>query len=84
VKTKYCQSCSLPLDADSYGTNANGSQNTDYCKYCYDKGQFTQDCTMDEVIELCVPYTVSANPGMSEEAARAQLNQLFPTLKRWK
>lgn len=73
----------MPLDADSYGTNADGSKNTDYCKYCYDNGEFTQDCTMDEVIELCVPYLVSTTPGLSEETARAQMEELFPTLKRW-
>ena len=86
VRTKYqlCQSCSLPLDSDSYGTNADGSKNTDYCKYCFDNGKFTQNCTMDEVIDLCVPYVMSITPGLSEETARTQLGKLFPTLKRWK
>ena len=84
VKTKLCQSCSLPLDPDGLGTNADGSKNADYCKYCYDNGEFTQNCTMDEVIDVCVPYVVSISPGLSEETARTQLRKLFPTLKRWK
>ena len=84
MKTKFCQSCSLPLDEDSLGTNADGSRNTDYCKYCYENGEFTQDCTMEEVIDVCVPYVVATIPNMTEETARTQLTKLFPTLKRWK
>ena len=72
------------MDADSFGTNADGSRNTDYCKYCFENGEFTQDCTMDEVIDVCVPYIVATIPNLDEQTARTQLNKLFPTLKRWK
>jgi hypothetical protein len=68
-----------------YGTEADGSKNGDYCKYCYDSGAFTQpDCTMDEMIEFCVPHMANEASGMSEEKARAMMNEFFPKLKRWK
>lgn len=48
---KICQSCGMPMKDESiYGTNADGSKNSDYCIYCYKDGKFLQDCTMDEMI----------------------------------
>ena len=60
-----------------------GSRSVDYCKYCYEHGAFTSDCTMEEMIEFCVPVMVKENPGMSEDKAREMMTQYFPTLKRW-
>ncbi|MBQ5812196.1 zinc ribbon domain-containing protein [Candidatus Saccharibacteria bacterium] len=39
MEGKICQSCAMPLTSDDmFGTNADGSVNEDYCKWCYDKG----------------------------------------------
>ena len=86
MEEKYCQSCAMPMgESDEiYGTNADGSKNEDYCKYCYDKGQFTAECTMDEMIEFCVPHMVSGSPGMTEDDARNMMKKFFPSLKRWR
>ena len=82
---KFCQSCAMPLSGiEDYGTNKDGSKNDNYCIYCYKDGAFTADCTMDEMIEFCVPHMASVNPGMSEDEARNQMKKFFPTLKRWK
>ncbi len=85
METKYCQMCGMPIkEADGlYGTEADGSVNSDYCKYCYNKGEFTFKGTMEEMIELCIPNMVKANPGMTEDAARKMMNDFFPTLKYW-
>ena len=85
METKYCQMCGMPIkEADGlYGTEADGSVNSDYCKYCYNKGEFTFKGTMEEMIELCNPNMVKANPGMTEDAARKMMNDFFPTLKYW-
>ena len=85
MKEIYCQSCGMPMGAthEMYGTNADGSKNADYCKYCFANGTFISDLTMEEMIEICVPHMVSANAGMSEEKARDMMRQFFPTLKRW-
>jgi hypothetical protein len=83
---KYCQCCGMPMGNtdELYGSNEDGSKNEDYCKYCYENGAFTSNCTMDEMIELCVPSMAAANAGMSEEEARNMMKEFFPTLKRWK
>jgi hypothetical protein len=86
MEQKFCQSCAMPLggDVSMYGTNADGSANTEYCKYCYENGAFTSDMTMDQMIDICVPHMVQANNGMTEESAREMMRSFFPTLKRWK
>ena len=86
MEEKYCQCCGMPMGTtdEMYGTNADGSKSEDYCKYCFENGAFTADCTIDEMIEACVPHMASANSGMSEDEARKMMKEFFPSLKRWK
>lgn len=86
MNEKYCQSCGMPLgDTDElYGTNTDGSKNTEYCKYCFESGKFSFNGTMEEMIEICVPPMVSSHSEMSEEQARNMMREFFPKLKRWK
>jgi len=81
----YCQSCGMPLSesAGMFGKEADGKENRDYCMYCYADGKFTSDVDMDGMIEVCVPFFVEAQPGMTEEGARQQMKACFPMLKRW-
>ena len=38
---KICQSCGMPITSNEMlGTNADGVKNEDYCKYCYECGEF--------------------------------------------
>lgn len=79
----FCQSCSMPIcDEKMKGTKADGSVSDDYCTYCYQKGSFTYDVNMDEMIEICVPHMV--NSGMPEKEARTLLATTLPNLDRWK
>lgn len=78
---KFCQSCGMPLSEEVLGKNLDGSKSEDYCCYCYKDGEFTSDVTMEEMIEVCVPFEVEA--GMKEEDARKRMKEYFPTLKRW-
>ncbi len=82
---KYCQSCGMPMGEtdELYGTNSDGDKSGDYCKYCYENGAFTTDCTMEGMIEFCVPHMTSSNSGMSEDEARGMMKNFFPSLKRW-
>lgn len=86
MNQRFCQSCGMPMGGtdELYGTNADGSKNEEYCKYCFEKGEFTFNGTMEEEIEICIPHMVAANPDMSEEEARKRMLEWFPTLKRWK
>lgn len=81
----FCQSCGMPLSEENQlGTNADQSKNGDYCVYCYKNGAFTADCTMDEMIEFCVPMCSKGQPYPDEETARREMKAFFPQLKRWK
>lgn len=84
MNEKYCQSCGMPMGAEeTYGTNADGSKNEDYCQYCFANGAFTSEMTMDEMIEVCVEPMASANAEMTKDQARSMMKEFFPTLKRW-
>lgn len=81
-KTVICQSCSMPLEEKDYGTNADGSKNEDYCIYCYKDGKFVNDVSVEEYIEMNIPFAEQA--GMTKEQMREHCEKVFPTLKRWK
>lgn len=80
----FCQSCAMPLSDETKAVNPDGSKNEDYCSYCYADGKFSWDCSMDQMIDFCAQHMAEANPGMTEDAAKAQMKGFFPQLKRWK
>ena len=83
--TPFCQSCGMPLtDPALRGAEADGSPSPHYCKYCYDKGKFAGEMTMEEMIDFCAPMMAQSNPGMTEEDAKEQMRKFFPLLLRWK
>ncbi|MCJ8328880.1 MAG: transcriptional regulator, partial [Lentisphaeria bacterium] len=41
-------------------------ESKDYCCYCYEKGAFRVEQTMDEMIESCIPHVIAANKEMTE------------------
>jgi len=94
-KGKICQSCGFPLTSNesleslegsliilSVGTEEDGSASEDFCKYCYDKGDFVQEMTMEEMISSCAP-TIAETHSMELKEAKKQMEEFFPTLKRW-
>lgn len=88
METKFCQSCGMPLANDIMGTNADGSTNQEYCIYCYKDGAFTQDLTMEQMIDHCAQFTdqINASTGqhLTWDQAKAMMRQFFPHLSRWK
>ncbi|MDO5562002.1 MAG: zinc ribbon domain-containing protein [Synergistaceae bacterium] len=82
---RFCQSCGMPLSSDDMrGSEADGSVSGKYCVYCRKDGKFTFDCTMDEMIEQCVPHMTAAHPEISADAARGMMRGMFPSLVRWR
>jgi len=92
---KLCQSCGFPLSNEisemteegssitlPVGTEEDGSTNENFCKYCYDKGDFVQAMTMEEMINACAP-TVAETHSMELKEVKKQMEEFFPTLKRW-
>lgn len=83
MNEKICQSCGMPLNnKEELGTNKDGTMNDDYCKYCYKDGEFIDDVSMEEYIEMCSKYGHQA--GMTNDEMKKHCENLFPTLKRWK
>ena len=79
-----CQCCGTPFNVPDmpFGTNADGSENPDYCGWCYHDGEFTSN-GLDEIIERNVPFLVQAT-GYTPEEAVSFMGAVLPTLKRWK
>lgn len=86
---QFCQSCGMPLTKEEdCGTNADGSINYDYCKYCYADGHFLQEMTMYQMIEHCTQFVDEVNKNMPKPMTRDEYKQMmygfFPMLKRWR
>ena len=86
---QFCQSCGMPLACDmDCGTNADGSTNFDYCRYCYKDGKFLQDISMDEMIDHCAQFVDEVNKQMPKPMTKEEYKQMmrgfFPMLKRWR
>ena len=85
ANNKVCQSCGMEMNnEDDFGRNTEGQICRDYCKYCYSNGSFTNNCTIEEMIDMCIPFEVSSGDCRTEEDARNKLNEKLPQLKRWK
>ena len=85
-KGPFCQSCSMPMgeatDAE-WGTNADGSKNNEYCSYCYQEGAFTDDGTVEQMIETAAKGWSEQDPDVSYEEALSVCKESIPHLKRW-
>lgn len=83
-----CQSCGMPLAEEVFGSNADGSDNHEYCTNCYKDGAFARDVTMDEMIEHCLEYldefNKDAEQKITKDEAREEMRKFFPMLNRWK
>jgi len=91
IEKRYCQSCGMPLrfDVEEYlGTNADDSRSDEYCYYCLNKGEYTVDIPMHEMVDIWVKYTNKYNEysgtSYSPRELRTVLNKRLPVLKRWK
>lgn len=84
----YCQSCSLPLENDALlGTNKDGSKNLMYCINCYQNGCFTENITMETMIQRSINRMnelFKNNPDFNENYSRQKMLEFFPQLERWK
>ena len=80
-----CQSCGMPLaDASLLGTEADGSPSEHHCKWCYADGSYLGECTMEDMVDICVSTMAGPEAPFTEDEARAYMEALLPTLERWK
>ena len=85
----FCQSCGMPIDEKELrGAEKDGSPSEEYCIYCYRDGNFTQDVTMEQMIQHCADLVDEFNRGAgtnyTREQSVRQMRLFFPHLKRWK
>lgn len=78
----------MPLfSSNDLGTSSDGSRVEEYCRYCFQEGHFTSDCTMDEMIRLCAQYVNQWNQFTGRSYTRgeaiARMQRQFPLLRRW-
>ncbi len=78
-----CQSCSLRLRPESFGTETTGAPSETYCISCYKKGSFTKDVSMDEMVQIASKQMLKELPFSKDEALR-MAKEILPTLERWK
>ena len=86
---KLCQSCGISLELDNdRGTDKNDRISEEYCAFCFQHGAFTQDLSIEAMIEHNLQgldeWNKSAGLNLTKEEARIQLLEFLPTLKRWR
>ena len=83
-----CQSCRMPMkEKDDFGTNEDGSNNNDYCRFCFHGGKFTDEgITVEQKAEK-IAGIMAKMKGTTEEQAKDMAKKYLPQLKelkRWK
>lgn len=79
---KLCQSCSMPIeDPALQGTEKDGSKSSEYCKFCYQQGEFVNPgMTLDEMRTVVIEKMEDKK--IPENIIAAAVSSL-PHLKRW-
>lgn len=78
-----CQSCGMPLDTeDLKGTEKNGLKSDEYCKYCYENGEFKNQKMNLEDMKNNVKNQMKLLEQHEYEIQKAV--NILPALKRWK
>lgn len=79
-----CQSCGMPLGDGFFGTEKDQSETQEFCKFCYQDGEYVQpDTTVEAMIQMSVDNMMTELE-YDEAYARELASQFIPTLKRWK
>lgn len=76
-----CQCCGMPLDDSTTSKEPDGSFNEEYCKWCYDDGEFRYT-SKEQLIDFCVEHM--ANENWPAEQVRAHMEAVVPSLNHWK
>ena len=80
-----CQSCGMPLSElfGNYGTNRDGSNNSEYCSVCFKNGEFTNPKqTMEQMIQSSID-NMTNDLQMPLETATSLAQSVIPSLRRW-
>ena len=75
-----CQCCGMPLDDTTVSHAPDGAIDEDYCKWCYDSGEFKYE-SAEQLIDFCVAHM--ASDAWPAEQVRAHMEAVVPTLAHW-
>lgn len=70
-------------EEDDYGTNEDGSPHYDYCKYCYQKGKFTNPTTDLEEFVVKMLEAMEVDP-QAPKITKDEAVTMLKNLERWK
>ena len=77
-----CQCCGMPLEDDaSVSREPDGTLNEEYCKWCYNQGQFAYS-SMEDLTSFLVEHM--SNENWPKEQARAYFEAQLPQLGHWR
>lgn len=80
---KFCQSCGMPLKGNQ-GKNLDGSLSTEFCYYCWEKGEFTHpDIKTSKEMQQFI-YELFKNKYKMSSLKAWFFTLMIPGLKRWK
>ncbi|MCB0657634.1 MAG: zinc ribbon domain-containing protein [Saprospiraceae bacterium] len=68
---------------DDHGTNADGSANQMFCRFCFQQGKFTDEgITLHDKIAKNIAIAVKM--GMDRRSAEKMARETLPNLSRWR
>lgn len=77
-----CQVCGMPLEDDSLiSREPDNNFNEEYCKWCYNDGEFTYK-SLDELLDFLSSHM--SNDNFTPEQAREYFAKQLPELSYWK
>lgn len=77
-----CQVCGMPLEDDSLiSREPDNNFNEEYCKWCYNDGEFTYK-SLDELLDFLSSHM--SNNNFTPEQAREYFAKQLPELNYWK
>lgn len=80
----YCQSCGMMFTGPGqHGHEADRVETEEFCRWCYDDGDYTYETDMESMIEECAPRMAEAM-GWTLDESVSLLGAILPNLKRWK
>ncbi|WP_297792811.1 zinc ribbon domain-containing protein [uncultured Eudoraea sp.] len=82
LKKNICESCGMLMKSmTDFGTDSDGSINTDFCHFCLDEGEFTdKGISFEEKIARNIDMAVKF--GMSKVKASNLVKNTLPKLRR--
>lgn len=83
-----CQSCGMVLrDDGDKGTERDGSTCEEYCAFCYQRGAFVRELTMEELWKaICFSWRngTGRRAAFDQGGGKSRTPGILPTLARWK